>query len=78
MIIRTNVTRKNAKKINNKQVEEPVIVKEEVKVMNNEIVHKTKKKKNISTSIVVEEPVVVEEKVEDEDLSKWLEEHIED
>lgn len=67
MIIRTSVP---IKKVNKS------IVKEEVKKpLVNE---KLKKKKNIPAPIVVEEPVVVEEKVEDEDLSKWLEEHIED
>lgn len=35
-----------------------------------------RKRKSIPTPIV-EEPIVVEEKVEDEDLSKWLEEHTE-
>ena len=73
MIIRTSVPLKEDLKKENK-----TIVKEEVKPLNNEIVHKTKKKKNIHTPTVVEEPVVAEEKVEDEDLSKWLEEHIED
>lgn len=73
MIIRTSVPLKEDLKKENK-----TIVKEEVKSLNNETVHKTKKKKNIHTPTVVEEPVVVEEKVEDEDLSKWLEEHIED
>ena len=72
MIIRTSVPPKEDLKKENK-----TIVKEEVKSLNNETVYKTKKKKNIPTPIVVEEPVVVEEKVEDEDLSKWLEEHIE-
>jgi hypothetical protein len=55
------------------------IVNEEVKLLNNEIVQRPKKKKNIPTP-VIEEPIieVVEEKTEDEDLSKWLEEHTED
>lgn len=75
MIIKSS---RNNSKFIYKPEENPAIVKEEVKPLNNEIVHKTKKKKNISTPIVVEEPVVVEEKTEDEDLSKWLEEHIED
>ena len=51
-------------------------------LLNNEdaIVKFTKKKnkKITSTPIAVEEPIIVEEKTEDEDLSKWLEEHTED
>lgn len=75
MIIKSS--RKNSKF--NYKTEEPVIVNEEVKPLDNEIIQRPKKKKNMSTP-VIEEPVieVVEEKVEDEDLSKWLEEHTED
>lgn len=55
------------------------IVNNEVKPLDNEIIQRPKKKKNIPTP-VIEEPIieVVEEKTEDEDLSKWLEEHTED
>ena len=75
MIIKSS--RKNSKF--NYKTEEPVIVNEEVKPLDNEIIQRPKKKKNIPTP-VIEEPVieVVEEKVEDEDLSKWLKEHTED
>ena len=55
------------------------IVNNEVKPLDNEIIQRPKKKKNIPTPVAVEEPIVVEEKTtEDEDLSKWLEEHTED
>lgn len=55
------------------------IVNNEVKSLDNEVIQKPKKKKNIPTPVAVEEPIVVEEKTtEDEDLSKWLEEHTED
>ena len=69
MIIRTHVIHKE----NNQKVS----VIEEAKPVIKENNHKKKNKKTITTPIV-EEPIVVEEKVEDEDLSKWLEEHIED
>lgn len=76
MIIRSS---KSLKRYNNIRIEEkPVIVKEEVKPLDNEVIHKSKKRKITPTSLVVEEPIVVEEKTEDEDLSKWLEEHTED
>lgn len=76
MIIRSN---KSLKRYSDIKVEEkPAIVKEEVKPLDNEVIHKSKKRKITPTPIAVEEPIVVEEKVEDEDLSKWLEEHIED
>ena len=72
MIIRTNVTLpkvSSASKVEETAVNEEVIVKPVVR---------GKRKK--STSIIIEEPIMIEEKVEveDEDLSKWLEEHIED
>lgn len=69
MIIRTSVPPK-------KEVIKKPVVNEEVKILDNEIIQKPKRKK--STPIVIEEPIVVEEKTEDEDLSKWLEEHTED
>lgn len=69
MIIRTS---KSLKRCNN----EVVVKQEEVKPLDSEIIQKPKRKK--STPIAVEEPIVVEEKAEDEDLSKWLEEHTED
>ena len=69
MIIRTSVPPKQ-------EVIKKPVVNEEVKTLDNEIIQKPKRKK--STPIVIEEPVVVEEKTEDEDLSKWLEEHTED
>lgn len=77
MIIRSS---KSLKRYNNIGIDEkPAIVNEEVKPLDNEIIQRPKKKKNIPTP-VVEEPIieVVEEKIEDEDLSKWLEEHTED
>ena len=72
MIIRTS---KSLKRCNN----EVVVKQEEVKPLDNEIIQRPKKKKNIPTP-VIEEPIieVVEEKIEDEDLSQWLEEHTED
>lgn len=72
MIIKSS--RKNSKF--NYKTEESVIVNEEVKPLGNEIIQKSKRKK--PTPVAVEEPIVVEEKTEDEDLSKWLEEHTED
>ena len=75
MIIRSS---KSLKRYNNIEIKEKsVIVNEEVKTLDNEIIHKSKKRKK-STPIVIEEPIVVEETTEDEDLSKWLEEHTED
>ena len=74
MIIKSS--RKNSKF--NYKTEEPVIVNEEVKPLDNEIIQRPKKKKNIPTPVAVEEPIVVEEKTEDEDLSQWLKEHTED
>ena len=72
MIIRSS---KSLKRYNN----EVIVKQEEVKPLDNEVIPRPKKKKNIPAP-VIEEPVieVVEEKVEDEDLSKWLEEHTED
>ena len=67
---------RNNSKFIYKPEEKPVIVNEEVKPLDNEIIQKPKRKK--STPVAVEEPIVVEEKTEDEDLSKWLEEHTED
>ena len=73
MIIKSS---RNNSKFIYKPEEKPIIVNEEVKPLVNE---RPKKKKNIPAP-VIEEPVieVVEEKTEDEDLSKWLEEHTED
>ena len=73
MIIKSS---RNNSKFVYKPEEKPAIVSEEVKFLDNEIIQKPKRKK--STPIVIEEPIVVEEKAEDEDLSKWLEEHTED
>ena len=73
MIIKSS---RNSSKFVYKPEEKPAIVSEEVKTLDNEIIQKPKRKKSIP--IVIEEPIVVEEKVEDEDLSKWLEEHTED
>lgn len=73
MIIKSS---RNNSKFVYKPEEKPAAVKEEVKPLDNEIVQKPKRKK--STPIVIEEPIVVEEKTEDEDLSQWLKEHIED
>ena len=71
MIIRTSVPPKEV-------IKKPV-VNDEVKSLDNEVIQRPKKKKNIPAP-VIEEPVieVVEEKVEDEDLSQWLEEHTKD
>ena len=83
MIIHSSKALKNYKSLAIKTVKEekPAIVEEEVKpiVTNKEVIScKKKNKKIIPTPVVVEEiPVVVEEKTEDEDLSKWLEEHTE-
>ena len=73
MIIKSS---RNNSKFIYKPEEKPAIVKEEVKPLDNEIIQKPKRKK--TAPIVIEEPVVVEENTEDEDLSKWLEEHTED
>ena len=70
MIIRTNVTL--PKVSSTTKVEEPTVNEE---VIVKPVVRERKRK---STPIAVEEPIVVEEKTEDEDLSKWLEEHTED
>ena len=70
MIIRTNVTLpkvSSTSKVEKPTVNEEVIVKPVVR-----------ERKRKPTPIVIEEPIVVEEKIEDEDLSKWLEEHTED
>ena len=79
MIIRSSKALKSNKNtVLNNFDEKPVIVNEEVKPLDNEIIQRPKKKKNIPTPVAVEEPIVVEEKTEDEDLSKWLKEHTED
>lgn len=70
MIIRTNVTLPKVSSI--PKVEEPMVNEE---VIVKPVVRERKRK---SAPIIVEEPIVVEEKTEDEDLSKWLEEHTED
>ncbi len=68
----------SSRALKNYPIEENKKVINDVKtvVNNNEVIrnNKSKKKKTIPTPII-EEPVVevVEEKVEDEDLSKWLE-----
>lgn len=51
-----------------------------VEKLNEEVIVKpvVRERKRKSAPIVIEEPIVVEEKTEDEDLSKWLEEHTED
>lgn len=69
----------NTTVVSTKVEEKSTVVNEEVKPLDNAIIQRPKKKKNIPAP-VIEEPVieVVEEKVEDEDLSKWLEEHTED
>jgi hypothetical protein len=73
MIIKSS---RNNSKIIYKTEDKPVITEEVIPVIK-ENSHKKKNKKTIPTPIV-EEPIVVEEKVEDEDLSQWLEEHTED
>lgn len=69
MIIRTKASHKKIENIdldNNKSIEnkEEVVVKEEKTIKNNK-----KKKKTTPVYSVVEK----QEKIEDEDLSKWLE-----
>ena len=76
MIIRTHVDISTLTSVSKKaEVKSDAIVEEVKPIRNEEIISKKRKK---STPIVIEEPIVVEEKTEDEDLSKWLEEHIED
>ena len=74
MIIKSS---RNNSKFVYKPEENPAIVKEEVKSLNNEIVHKTKKKKFIPAIVVEETPVVAEEE-EKIDLSEWLKDDIEE
>lgn len=67
------------KEIREKQI--PVVDEKNIKIetKSENSMSKKKNKKIIPTPVVVEEiPVVVEEKTEDENLSKWLEEHTED
>ena len=67
------------KEIREKQV--PVVDEKNIKIetkSENSIPKKKNNKKIIPTPVVEEIPVVVEEKTEDENLSKWLEEHTED
>jgi hypothetical protein len=76
MIIRTHVDISTLTSASKKaEVKSDAIVEEVKPIRNEEIVSKKRKK---PTPIAVEEPIVVEEKTEDEDLSKWLEEHTED
>ena len=76
MIIRTHVDISTLTSVSKKaEVKGDAIVEEVKPIRNEEIISKKRKK---STPIAVEEPIVVEEKIEDEDLSKWLEEHTED
>lgn len=76
MIIRTHVDISTLTSASKKaEVKSDAIVEEVKPIKNEEIVSKKRKK---SIPVAVEEPVVVEEKTEDEDLSKWLEEHTED
>ena len=53
---------------------------EAIEKTNEEVIVKpvVREKRKKFTPIIIEEPIVVEEKTEDEDLSKWLEEHTED
>ena len=75
MIIRTHVDISTLTSASKKaEVKSEAIVEEVKSIRNEEIVSKKRKK----PTPVVEEPIVVEEKIEDEDLSKWLEEHTED
>lgn len=76
MIIRTHVDISTLTSASKKaEVKSDAIVEEVKPIRNEEIISKKRKK---SIPIAVEEPIVVEEKTEDEDLSKWLEEHTED
>jgi hypothetical protein len=76
MIIRTHVDISTLTSASKKsEVKSDAIVEEVKSIRNEEIISKKRKK---SIPVVVEEPIVVEEKTEDEDLSKWLEEHTED
>ena len=76
MIIRTHVDISTLTSASKKaEVKSEAIVEEVKSIRNEEIISKKRKK---PTPVAVEEPIVVEEKIEDEDLSKWLEEHTED
>ena len=76
MIIRTHVDISTLTSAPKKaEVKSDAIVEEVKPIRNEEIISRKRKK---SAPIIVEEPIVVEEKTEDEDLSKWLEEHTED
>ena len=75
MIIRSS--KANKPSINVKSIKKVELI-EENKTVISETNRKKKNKKTIPTPVVEETPVVVEEKTEDEDLSKWLEEHTED
>ena len=76
MIIRTHVDISTLTSASKKaEVKSDAIVEEVKPIRNEEIVSKKRKK---SIPVAVEEPIVVEEKTEDEDLSKWLEEHTEE
>ena len=57
--------------------EKSTVVNEEVKTLDDQIIQRIKKKKQASTPMN-KNSSVIEEKTEDEDLSKWLEEHTED
>ena len=63
--------------VSTKVEEKSTIVNEEIKTLDDQIVQRTKKKKPVSTPMIKNSPVI-EENTEDEDLSKWLEEHTED
>jgi hypothetical protein len=72
MIIKSS---KHDLKFNTPTETKKAVVKEKIGLENNNVVaHKSKKKKQAPIP-VIEEPVIVveEKKVEDEDLSKWLE-----
>ena len=76
MIIRTHVDISTLTSVSKKaEVKGDAIVEEVKPIRNEEIISKKRKK---SIPVAVEGPIVVEEKTEDEDLSKWLEEHTED
>lgn len=76
MIIRTHVDISTLTSASKKaEIKSDAIVEEVKPIRNEEMISKKRKK---SIPVAVEEPIVVEEKTEDEDLSKWLEEHTED
>lgn len=81
MIIHTHVDISTLTSASKKaEVKSDAIVEEVKPIRNEEIISKKRNKKSIPAPVVEETPVVEEDnkKSEDEDLSKWLEEHMND